>query len=105
MLQLEKGPMGLGGPPWMEPDRYRENSPILRAPKVETPLLLIHGDLDFVPIQQAEEFFTALFRQDKRARLLRYAGEGHTIADRENVLDLWRRMEMWLTETMSPRSN
>jgi dipeptidyl aminopeptidase/acylaminoacyl peptidase len=104
MLQLEKGSTGLGGPPWAEPDRYRENSAILRADKVETPLLLIHGDLDFVPIQQAEEFFTALFRQDKRARLLRYAGEGHTIADRENVLDLWRRMEMWLTETMSPRS-
>jgi dienelactone hydrolase len=104
MLQLEKGSMGLGGPPWAEPDRYRENSAILRAHKVETPLLLIHGDLDFVPIQQAEEFFTALFRQDKRARLLRYAGEGHTIADRENVLDLWRRMEMWLTETMSPRN-
>ena len=104
MLQLEKGSTGLGGPPWAEPDRYRENSAILRADKVETPLLLIHGDLDFVPIQQAEEFFTALFRQDKRARLLRYAGEGHTIADRENVLDLWRRMEMWLTETMFPRS-
>jgi dipeptidyl aminopeptidase/acylaminoacyl peptidase len=104
MLQLEKGLTGLGGPPWMEPDRYRENSAIFRAHKVETPLLLIHGDLDFIPIQQAEEFFTALFRQDKRVRLLRYAGEGHTIADRENVLDLWRRMETWLTETMSPRS-
>jgi len=100
MLQLEKGAMGLGGPPWKEPDRYRENSAIHRAHKVETPLLLIHGELDFVPIQQAEEFFTALFRQDKRVRLLRYAGEGHTISDRANVLDLWQRMEKWLAETM-----
>ena len=102
-LQLEKGHMGMGGPPWSEPDRYREDSAINFVHKVETPLLLIHGELDFIPIQQAEEFFTALFRQDKRAQLVRYAGEGHLISDRENVLDLWRRIDMWLKETMAPR--
>lgn len=95
--------MGLGGSPWKEPDRYREHSAIHQAHKVETPLLLIHDELDFVPIQQAEEFFTALFRQDKRVRLLRYASEGHTISDRVNVLDLWQQIEAWLKETMVPR--
>lgn len=100
MLQLENGAMNMGGPPWKEAERYRENSAIHRADKVETPLLLIHGELDFIPIQQSEEFFTALFRQDKRVRLLRYAGEGHTISNRANVLDLWERMEKWLAETM-----
>ena len=103
MLQTEKGAMGMGGPPWKDPDRYRENSAIYRADKVETPLMLIHGELDFIPIQQAEEFYTALLRQDKRVMFLRYAGEGHTIADRENVLDLWQRMRKWLAETMAPR--
>jgi dipeptidyl aminopeptidase/acylaminoacyl peptidase len=92
--------MGLGGPPWKQAERYRENSAIHRADKVETPLLLIHGETDFIPIQQSEEFFTALFRQDKRVKFLRYAGEGHTISDRENVLHLWQRMEQWLRETM-----
>lgn len=104
MLQMEHGVMGMGGPPWQEPDRYREHSAIHRADKVETPLLLIHGELDFIPIQQAEEFFTALFRQDKRVTFLRYAGEGHTISDRANVLDMWQRLERWLAETMSPRT-
>ena len=104
MLQMEKGAMGLGGPPWKEADRYRNHSAIHLAHKVETPVLLIHGELDFIPIQQSEEFFTALFRQDKRVRLLRYAGEGHTIADRANVLDLWRQVEKWLEETMPRRS-
>jgi dipeptidyl aminopeptidase/acylaminoacyl peptidase len=103
MLQHEQGAMGLGGPPWAEPGRYRANSPIHLADKVTTPLMLIHGELDFIPIQQAEEFFTALFRQDKRATLLRYAGENHTIAGRANVLDMWRRLEAWLAETLSPR--
>jgi dipeptidyl aminopeptidase/acylaminoacyl peptidase len=62
--------------------------------------MLIHGDLDFIPIQQAEEFYTALYRQDKRARLVRYQGEWHTISYRANVLDLWRRMPEWLAATM-----
>lgn len=103
MLQLEKGAMSMGGPPSKEPDRYRENSAIYRTDKVETPLMLIQGELDYIPIQQSEEFFTALFRQDKRVTFLRYAGEGHTITDRANVLDLWQRIEKWLAETMPPK--
>lgn len=105
MLQFEKGFMNLGGPPWKEADRYRAHSAIHQAHKVETPVLLIQGELDFIPIQQSEEFFTALFRQEKRVRLLRYAGEGHTIADRANVLDMWKQMEVWLKETMAPRKS
>ena len=105
MLQFEKGFINLGGPPWKEPDRYRANSAIHQAHKVETPVLLIQGELDFIPIQQSEEFFTALFRQEKRVRLVRYAGEGHTISDRANVLDMWKQMELWLKETMVPRKS
>jgi dipeptidyl aminopeptidase/acylaminoacyl peptidase len=64
LLQIERGGIGLGGPPWAQPDRYRQNSAVLRADQVETPLMLIHGDLDDIPVQQAEGFFTALLRQD-----------------------------------------
>lgn len=103
MLQFEKGHLALGGPPWVEADRYRANSAVLSADKVETPVMLVHGDLDFIPIQQAEEFFTALYRQDKRAVFVRYQGEWHTISNRANVLDLWRRIADWLSETMAPR--
>lgn len=102
MLQLENGFIGLGADPWTAPARYSSNSPLLRADKVETPVMLIKGDLDFIPVQQAEEFFTALLRRDKRAVLLRYAGEEHGIIERQNVLDVWRRMTEWLAETMGP---
>lgn len=100
MLQMEKGYDALGSPPWVDADLYRAGSAVLRADKVETPLMLIHGDLDFIPIQQDEEFFTALLRQDKRAEFVRYQGEWHTISDRANVLDLWKRVARWLGETM-----
>jgi dipeptidyl aminopeptidase/acylaminoacyl peptidase len=103
MLQFERGYYGAGGPPWEAPEQYRVNSPIERVANVRTPIMLIQGDLDFIPIQQSEELFTALYRRDQRAKLVRYTGEGHTIAARPNVLDLWRRMEDWLRETMPPR--
>jgi dipeptidyl aminopeptidase/acylaminoacyl peptidase len=95
---------GFQAPPWQEPDRYRRASPILQAGNVRTPLMLVHGDLDFVAVQQAEEFFTALYRQDLRASFLRYYGEGHGISNRHNVIDLWARMRKWLVETMSDRN-
>jgi dipeptidyl aminopeptidase/acylaminoacyl peptidase len=103
MLQMEKGSDDLGSPPWIDADSYRAGSAVLSAGKVETPLMLIHGDLDYVPIQQDEEFFTALLRQDKRAEFVRYQGEWHTISNRANVLDLWKRVTEWLAETMAPR--
>jgi dipeptidyl aminopeptidase/acylaminoacyl peptidase len=103
MLQMEKGFGGMNGPPWQEAERYRENSAINFAHKVETPVLLIQGEIDFVPIQQSEEFFTALYRQDKRVKFLRYTGEAHTINNRANVLHMWQQIEQWLTETMVPK--
>jgi dipeptidyl aminopeptidase/acylaminoacyl peptidase len=103
IIQMEKGTGGMGGPPWAEVERYREDSAVLQANKITTPIMLVHGDLDFIPIQQDEELFTMLYRQGKRVILVRYQGEWHTISHRPNVLDLWQRMENWLKETMAPR--
>src|SRR5947207_335345 len=83
-------------PPWLARDQYLLNSPISHVDKVETPVMLIQGNLDFVPIEQGEEYFTALYRQGKRAEFVRYVGEWHTISNRENVLDLWKRIKEWL---------
>ena len=100
MLQFERAYFGAEAPPWERPERYRVNSPIWRVAKIQTPLMLIHGDVDYIPVQQAEELFTALYRQDKRVRFVRYAGESHLITGRSNVLDFWRRVDDWLRETM-----
>jgi dipeptidyl aminopeptidase/acylaminoacyl peptidase len=102
MLQFERGVFGAPGAPWEVPDWYRSASPITYVARVHTPVMLIKGDADFVPTQQAEEYFTALYRQGKRAAFVRYAGEGHTIAARANVLDMWSRIDRWLRETMPP---
>lgn len=100
MLQLERGYASMGGPPWEKLDDYIGASPLFHTFKVQTPVMLVHGDFDFIPIQQAEEYFTALYRQDKRVQFLRYHGEEHMPSTRGNVLDLWERIDAWLTELL-----
>jgi dipeptidyl aminopeptidase/acylaminoacyl peptidase len=67
--------------------RYFRNSPIFFADRIETPLMIIQGDLDFVPIQQGEEMFSALHRLGKPVVFVRYWGEGHLNAGPANVAD------------------
>lgn len=92
----------LGVPPWADWSRYLRNSPIYYVDRVQTPLMMIHGDADSVPIEQAEEFFTALYRQGKRAEFVRYRGEGHEIGTAANVRDMWQRVFRWFDEIGGP---
>jgi dipeptidyl aminopeptidase/acylaminoacyl peptidase len=101
---LESGELNLGGPPWKEWFRYVENSPIFSVDRVHTPLLLTAGDLDFIPMQQSEEFYRALVRQGKPARLVRYWGEGHKLANPANIRDYWRQVFRWLNRYLPPAS-
>lgn len=96
MIYAESGQFRMGNPPWKDMDRYIRNSPITYADRVSTPLMIVQGDLDYVPIQQGEEFFTALYRQNKPADFVRYLGEGHIIESPANIADLWNRIYAWL---------
>jgi dipeptidyl aminopeptidase/acylaminoacyl peptidase len=92
----ENGQFRMGGTPWDEADRYVRNSPISFVKQIETPLLLIHGDIDFVPIQQSEELFLSLARLNKPVQLIRYSGEGHFPTSPANVRDVWKHIFIWL---------
>jgi len=97
----ESGQLRMGAPPWQDPERYTRNSPLFTAGDVQTPLLIIQGDMDYVPIQQGEQFFSALYRQGKRARFVRYWGEGHLLQSPANIHDMWQRIFQWLDEFLS----
>jgi dipeptidyl aminopeptidase/acylaminoacyl peptidase len=95
----EAGPGRMANPPWKDAGRYLRNSPILYADRVRTPVLIIHGDLDLaVPIQQSEEFLSAMFRLDKRARYIQYTGENHALTSPANIRDMWMQFYAWLDE-------
>ena len=55
-----------------------ERSPISYVHRVETPVLLLHGESDHrCPISQSEEYFTMLKRLGKEVEMVRFPGSSH----------------------------
>jgi dipeptidyl aminopeptidase/acylaminoacyl peptidase len=95
MFQYEHTQSRIGGSLWEKPLLYIENSPVFYAPKIETPLLMMHNDDDgAVPWYQGIEMFVALRRLDKPVWMLSYNGEPHNLKDTSwaNRVDLSKRM-------------
>ncbi|HYI48347.1 MAG TPA: prolyl oligopeptidase family serine peptidase [Allosphingosinicella sp.] len=94
---VEAGPLRLGVPPYRDHALYWRNSPLALVDRVETPLLLIHGEHDErAPMAQAESFFYSLYRQGKTARLLRYWGENHGLSQSPaNIRDIFEETVRW----------
>ncbi|WP_298404125.1 S9 family peptidase [uncultured Chloroflexus sp.] len=69
-----------GGYPWELYEELWDHSPLAHAHKIQTPLLLLHSELDYrVPISEAEQLFAILRRQKKVVELVRYPREGHEL--------------------------
>lgn len=94
----------LGMPPWRDPERYRRNSPLMAADKVHTPLLLIHGGQDPIPIAGSEAMFSALFRQSKDAILVTYWGANHSPTSPGDIRDVYARTFSFLDEHLDVSS-
>ena len=95
-FQYERTQSRLGGPLWEMPIRYIENSPLFWLDKVETPLLIMHNDLDgAVPWQQGIELFLGLRRLGKPAWLINYNGEPHWPTTNANKRDWNIRMQQF----------
>jgi dipeptidyl aminopeptidase/acylaminoacyl peptidase len=92
----ERGQNNIGVTPWQRQDLYITNSPIFRADKINTPLLILHNEEDnAVPVSQGIELFTALRRLKKPAWLLQYDGEGHMLINEQHKLDFSRRQQQF----------
>jgi acetyl esterase/lipase len=98
----ESSQLGMGAPPWKDPQRYLRNSPLMHVESINTPIMLINGDLDYVNTTQSEEFFTALTRLNKDAVYVRYYGEDHVFSSPANIRDMWRRIFAWYEKTLGP---
>ena len=61
------------------PEKLLKHSPISYAAKVNTPVLLLHGEADMrCPISQSEEYFQALRRLGKEVEFVRFPGCSHS---------------------------
>ena len=83
-------------PWWRDGDLYRRNHPLTYVDRVQTPVLLIHGDLDdTTPLAGSEEYFYALVAMRKPTEFVRYWGEGHNNRNPANIRDEFQRMLAW----------
>lgn len=92
--QYEVGQSRIGRNLWETPELYIANSPLFKADRVNTPLLIMHNDEDgAVPWYQGIEYFMALRRLGKPVWMLQYNGEAHNIRARKNRKDITHRLQ------------
>ncbi|MEW5982199.1 MAG: prolyl oligopeptidase family serine peptidase [Acidobacteriota bacterium] len=95
-FQYEETQSRIGGSLWEYPERYIENSPLFFADRIQTPLLLMHGDEDgAVPWYQSIEMYLAMRRLGKDCVFLQYRGEPHHPQKYGNKLDYSIRMKQY----------
>ncbi|KAL2059737.1 hypothetical protein VTL71DRAFT_10229 [Oculimacula yallundae] len=74
-----------------------ERSPCLHADRIESPLLLLQGDVDrVVPIEQSREMERVLKARGGDVKLVVFEGEGHGFKMREHLkMAIEEEEEMW----------
>jgi len=96
-----------GVPPWDDPARYVERSPITYVKAIRTPMLLIHAESDFrCPVEQSEHLFMALKRLGREVVLVRFPDESHGMAALgrpRHRLERHRIVLDWFAKHLGPR--
>jgi len=71
----------IGGDPWHAEEKLLADSPLRYAPKVTTPVMLVHSMEDYrCWMVEGIQFFTALKRLGKEAELVLFPGENHDLS-------------------------
>jgi len=94
----EKSQDRIGATLWQQPQKYVQQSAIMFADRIHTPLMLITGAQDSnVPADNTREMYYALRRLGKEVVWVNYMNGGHGggNATADDVLDMQRRMLTW----------
>lgn len=95
-FKLEYGQARMKVSPYENMDWYLNNSPVMHAANVNTPLLSWTGLKDpQVEPRQSFEFYMALRRLGKTHIMLAYPNEGHGMEKKESAIDLTTKIEEW----------
>ena len=68
-----------GSLPADRPQEYHRDSPLYNADAVRTPLLLMHGTEDFLPVKVVREFRDEVSANETPVHLLIFKNEGHSL--------------------------
>jgi len=91
------------GIPWENPDAFEKFSPHRYAKNFKTPMLILHGELDFrVPVTEGLQLFTALQRQGVPSKLVTFPNENHWVLKPANS-EFWHTTVFtWLASYLNP---
>jgi len=85
--------------PWRTPEKLVARSPLVYAPNVKTPLLILHAERDLrCPIEQAEQFFIALRWHGVETQFVRFPDDNHDLTrggKPRNRVEHCRRIADW----------
>ncbi len=96
LWRYENHQFRLGKNFYQDKEMYIKNSPLFYAQNVETPLLLITGNKDYVVNwQQSLLMFNALKKLNKEVTLLIYENEDHYIHKDKNQKDVSSKVKQW----------
>ncbi len=84
------------GPPWKNREIYERLSPFNSVEKIETPTLIMGGDIDWnVPIINSEQLYQALRVLGRTTELVVYPGESHGFTKPTHLKDRYERYLAW----------
>ena len=86
-----------GSYPWSHRDIFVEKSPLYHADKINTPLLILHGEADNnVPPVESDQMFAALKLLGRDVEYVRFKNETHNINVKfENLIEHREMMLEW----------
>lgn len=86
-----------GGPQFLKPENYEKHNPVNHVDRWQTPMLVIHGELDYrVPVTQGIGAFTALQRKGIPSRFLYFPDENHWVLKPQNSVQWHNEVNAWL---------
>jgi dipeptidyl aminopeptidase/acylaminoacyl peptidase len=87
------------GDPLTSPELYEENSPHLHVAKISTPMLVIHGNLDYrVPLSEALRLWWDLNNHQVSAKFLYFPDENHWVLSPGNARIWYETVFAFLAE-------
>ena len=87
------------GTPYQHPELFEKWSPFRSASHFKTPMLVIHGQLDYrVDVSEGFQLFTALQRQGVESKMLYFPDEGHFVLKPQNAELWWKTVLDWIDQ-------
>ena len=102
---IETGQARMGGSPFEYPERYLSQSAFFHLDKVNTPVLILHGEKDLtILFGEGEMMFYALRQLGKTAEFVAYANGDHSLSrhSKADALDVNRRILEWFDRYLKP---